>query len=76
MTVVVMSVVAEIVPVVEFVLVVEFVPPPDTTPGNCIWPADAETASANVRIATLHLLSKVFILGASWEEMQKFCMAE
>jgi hypothetical protein len=58
------------------VIAVLEVVPPDVTPGNCIWPADAETASANVRIATLHLLSRVFILGASWEEMQKFCMAK
>ena len=72
----VMSVAVEVVPVVEVVSVVEFRPPPDTTPGNCIWPADAETASANVRITTLHFLSKVFILGASWEEMQKFCIEE
>ena len=65
MTVVVMSVVVEVVPVVEAVSVVEFVPPPDAMPGHCIWPADAETASVNVRIAIAHLLSKVFTLGAS-----------
>jgi hypothetical protein len=35
MTVVVMSVVVEVVPVVEAVSV-EFDPPPDATPGNCI----------------------------------------
>jgi hypothetical protein len=36
MTVVVMSVVVEGVSVVEAVSVVEFDPPPDATPGNCI----------------------------------------
>ncbi len=45
--------------------------PPDTTPGHCIWPADAETARVNVRIATAHLLRKVFTLGASWERDAK-----
>lgn len=65
MTVVVMSVVVEVVSGVEVVSVVEVVPPPDATPGHCIWPADAETASVNARITTAHLLSKVFTLGAS-----------
>ena len=44
---------------------VEVVPPPDTTPGHCIWPADAEIARIRVRIATAHVLRKVFTLGAS-----------
>lgn len=39
--------------------------PPDTTPGHCIWPADAEIARTRVRIATAHVLRKVFTLGAS-----------
>jgi len=36
MTVVVMSVVVEVVPVVDAVSGVEFDPPPDAMPGNCI----------------------------------------
>ena len=44
---------------------VECGPPPDTTPGHCIWPADAEIATISVRIATAHVLRKVFTLGAS-----------
>jgi len=43
---------------------VEVVPPPDTTPGHCIWPADAEIARISVRIAAAHVLRKVFTLGA------------
>ena len=68
---VVMSDVVELVPT----LVGEVGSPPDTTPGHCIWPADAEIARVNVRIATAHLLNKVFTLASSWEEMQKFCIA-
>ena len=50
--------------------------PPDTTPGHWIWPADAETPKVKVRIATAHLLRKVFTFGPSWEEMQKFCITK
>jgi len=56
---VVMSDVVELVPT----LVGEVGSPPDTTPGHCIWPADAEIARVNVRIATAHLLNKVFTFG-------------
>jgi hypothetical protein len=58
---VVMSDVIELVPT----LVGEVGSPPDTTPGNCIWPADAEIARVSVRIAIAHFLNKVFTLGAS-----------
>ena len=44
---------------------VEVVPTSATTPGHCIWPADAEIARIRVRIATAHVLRKVFTLDAS-----------
>lgn len=47
----------------------------DATPGDEIVPANAETASAMVRIATAHVWRKLFI----WvppKEMQKFCTPE
>jgi hypothetical protein len=63
-----MEVVTSDVGIVEVVslLDVEVVPPPpDTTPGHWIWPADAEIARISVRIVTAHVLRKVFTLGAS-----------
>src|SRR5215213_9691264 len=48
--------------------------PPDTTPGHCIWPADAETARISIRIATAHWLRKVFTLGSSWRECKNFAL--